>query len=235
MILLYGAEPMWGLSDPSPFVIKVEVLLKMAGISYERRLAHFPKAPKGKIPYLEDEGQIIPDSTLIRFHLEKKYGTNFDEGCSADAIAAGWAFEKLCEDNLYFSLVHDRWMIDENFYKGPVHFFNKAPRVIRPLVIRMIRRQVRKVLRAQGNGRLTSNERLAIASRSLQEIANYLENRLYIGGNQPSGADASIFAILWGLQTPYFNSEIGAVVRQHKPLMNYIERMQTRFYPNGYS
>lgn len=233
MIILYGAEPMWGLPDPSPFVMKVEILLKIANLPYDRRWADFPKAPKGKIPYLGDDGQIIPDSTLIRFHLEKKYSVDFNKGCSKEAVAAGWAFEKLCEDNLYFSLLHDRWMIDENFYRGPAHFFNKVPRIIRPVITRMFRRRVRAALHAQGNERFTPEERLAIASRNLQEIANYLANRPFIGGEQPIGADASVFAIIWGLQTPYFKSAISDVARQHRLLRDYVERMSALFYPNG--
>lgn len=233
MIILYGAEPMWGLPDPSPFVTKVEILLKIAHLPYEKHKADFPKAPKGKIPYLGDDGQLIPDSTLIRFHLEKKYGVNFDKDGNAEDVAVGWAFEKLCEDNLYFSLIHDRWLIDENFYKGPVHFFNKAPRFLRPLIIRIFRRKVRTSLHAQGNGRYTAEERLEIASRSLQELANYLSSRPFIGGAQPIGADASIFAMIWGLQNPYFKSAIGDMVRCQPPLMNYIHRMLERYYPNG--
>ena len=40
----------------------------------------FSKAPNGKIPYIEDDGQLLGDFTLIRWHLEKKYGIDFDQG-----------------------------------------------------------------------------------------------------------------------------------------------------------
>jgi len=72
MITLYTFGPAFGLPDPSPFVMKAEVLLKMAGVPYRTDTTGFRKAPKGKLPYIEDGGEIISDSTFIRFHLEKK-------------------------------------------------------------------------------------------------------------------------------------------------------------------
>lgn len=41
---------------PSPFVTKAEVLLKMAGLSYRTDITGLRKAPKGKLPYIEDDG-----------------------------------------------------------------------------------------------------------------------------------------------------------------------------------
>ncbi len=73
MITLYSFGPGFGLPDPSPFVTKAEVLLKMAGLPYRVDTGGFNKAPKGKLPYIEDNGEMIADSTFIRWHLEKKY------------------------------------------------------------------------------------------------------------------------------------------------------------------
>ena len=83
MITLYGSGPNFGLPDASPFVTKAETLLRMAKLPFEKALMSFSKAPKGKIPYIEDDGQLLGDSTLIRWHLEKKYGIDFDQGLAA--------------------------------------------------------------------------------------------------------------------------------------------------------
>src|SRR6266480_2026973 len=73
MITLYAFGPAFGLPDPSPFVLKAEVLLKMAGVPYRTSTEGFGKAPKGKLPYIDDDGERIADSTFIRWHIEKKY------------------------------------------------------------------------------------------------------------------------------------------------------------------
>ena len=75
MITLYTFGPAFGLPDPSPFVTKAEVLLKMAGLSYRTDTNGLSKAPKGKLPYIDDDGGRVADSTFIRWHIEKKYGS----------------------------------------------------------------------------------------------------------------------------------------------------------------
>src|SRR5262249_38821390 len=78
MITLYTFGPAFGLPDPSPFVTKAEVLLKMAGLSYHTDTNGLQKAPKRKLPYIDDDGERIADSTFIRWHIEKKYGIDLD-------------------------------------------------------------------------------------------------------------------------------------------------------------
>lgn len=231
MLTLYTFGPAFGLADPSPFIMKAHVLLKMAGLDYATAPADFKKAPKGKFPVLEDDGQLVPDSTLIRFHIEKKYGFDFDVGVSAEARAAAWAFEKLCEDQLYWALVHERWMIDANFDKGPRNFFNKAPALIRPVIVRMIRNKVRKNLHGQGFGRYDAAEKLAVAGKAIQAISDYLAQRPYLGGDHPCGSDAAVFATVSGLLTPYFDSAINDEARKHPVLVDYATRMKARYFP----
>ena len=165
MMTLYTFGPAFGLPDPSPFVTKVEILLKMAGLPYRTETNGFGKAPKGKLPYIDDDGERIADSTFIRWHIEKKYKFDFDRGLSAEQRAAAWAFEKMAEDQTYCALVHARWMNDANFYNGPAKFFGKVPAPLRPLVIAMVRRQLRKILHGQGIGRHSDAEIVSLATR----------------------------------------------------------------------
>src|SRR5262245_57268478 len=123
MITLYSFGRAFGLPDPSPFVTKVEMLLKLSGLPYRTDTEGFGKAPKGKLPYIDDDGVRVADSTFIRWHLESKHGIDFDRGLSAEQRAVAWAFEKMAEDHLYWPLVHSRWVDDANFAKGPMVFF----------------------------------------------------------------------------------------------------------------
>jgi hypothetical protein len=53
MITLYAFGPAFGLPDPSLFVTKVEVLLKMAGLPYRTDTTGLQRAPNGKLPYID--------------------------------------------------------------------------------------------------------------------------------------------------------------------------------------
>jgi glutathione S-transferase len=230
MIKLHVFGPAFGTIDPSPFVIKAHVLLRMAKMPYETTPANFKKAPKGKFPIIEENGQIVPDSTLIRFHLEQKHGINFDADVSADGAAIGWAYEKMCEDHMYWAIVHDRWMVDANFNKGPVHFFDKAPALIRPLIVSMVRKKVRRNLWGQGNGRYTPEERFAIASRGISAIAERLAHQPFIGGDAPCGADAGVFGGVACLLTPFFDSRSCAHAQGLPSLRAYHDRMMALYF-----
>jgi glutathione S-transferase len=74
MITLYTFGPHFGLPDGSPFVTKTMLLLKFAGLPYQENRQGYGRAPKGKLPYIDDAGIVVADSTFIRFHIEKKYG-----------------------------------------------------------------------------------------------------------------------------------------------------------------
>src|ERR1700736_1749990 len=110
MITLYTFGPAFDLPDPSPFVTKALMLLKLAGLPFTEDRSGFGKAPKGKLPYIDDGGVIVADSTLIRFHIEKTYGFDFDKGLSKEQQATAWAVEKMCEDHLYWAMLDARWL-----------------------------------------------------------------------------------------------------------------------------
>ena len=66
MITLCGFGPAMGLPEISPFVTKAHILLRMAGLRYETETSFgaFRKAPKGKLPYIEDDGAVVADFDL---------------------------------------------------------------------------------------------------------------------------------------------------------------------------
>ena len=208
MITLYGSGPNFGLPDASPFVTKAETLLRMSKLPFEKALMSFSKAPKGKIPYIEDDGQLLGDSTLIRWHLEKKYGIDFDQGLSAEQLAISWAFRK-----------------------GPVNFFKSVPAPVRPVVVSMVRRRLRKTLQGQGIGRHSADEITAIGIRSIDAMAAYLGDKPFFMGTAPAGIDATMFAFAVCAICPVFESDLQRAAASHDNLRRYVGRMIARFYP----
>jgi glutathione S-transferase len=231
VITLYTFGPLFGLPDPSPFVMKGEMLLKLAKLEYQANSRGFVGAPKGKLPYMDDNGTIVADSTLMRLHIEQKHGIDFDRGLSAREKGIAWATEKMLEDHLYWVLVYWRWMKDENFYKGPANFFKRAPAIIRPLIIRKVRADVRKRLHGHGIGRHTEAEMTSMSNRAFEALSQLLGDNRYLMGEQPCGADATAFAFIAGSLCPLFESPAHAKARTLPNLIAYRDRMMAEFYP----
>jgi glutathione S-transferase len=231
MITLYSFGPAFGLPDSSPFVTKVELLLKMAKLLYRTDTTGLARAPKGKLPYIDDGGVVVPDSTFIRWHLEKKYRIDFDHGLNPVQRAAAWAFEKMAEEQLYWVFLHERWMIDGNFRRGPARFYDKLPPAVRPFMTALIRRKVRAALHAQGLGRHSPEEIHALGVRSVNAIADFLGDKPFFMGAEPSGADATMFAFICGALCPYFESRLRGAAERRDNLRRYVGRMTALYYP----
>jgi glutathione S-transferase len=230
MITLYTFGPAFGLTDASPFVTKALIQLKMSGQPFEVSTKGFPRAPKGKLPYIRDDGKIVADSTFIRWHLEEKYGVDFDPGLSSEQRAMAWAIEKLIEDNLYWIAVYWRWMDPANFRKVAEVFFKPVPKPLRGLVGVLMQRRFRRYLHAQGTGRHSEADMDRIGRRGLESVVALLGDKPYLMGQQPCGTDAILYASLAAVLCPHFESPLKQVALRHPTLAAYEQRMRQRFF-----
>jgi glutathione S-transferase len=232
MITLYKFGPGFGMPESSPFVMKAEVLLKLAGLPYEVDLQGYGKAPKGKLPYIRDEGETIADSTFIRFHLERKYRFDFDAGLDARQRAVAWAVEKMCEEHLYWAVVDARWLVPANFARGPAAYFKRAPAPIRPVVKALVLRKLRRTMIGHGIGRHGRAEIEDLARRDLAAIAAILGDSPYLMGEAPHGADATVFGAVAACLSRVFETPVRAAAESHANLVAYRDRLMKRFYPD---
>jgi glutathione S-transferase len=230
MITLYTFGPMFGLPDASPFVTKAHMLLKLAKLPYQSDTNGFNKAPKQKLPYINDDGAIVADSTFIRWHLEQKYAFDFDAGYSAEQRAIAWSVEQMLAEQLYFALMHMRWADDKNFAAGPAHFFDAVPALIRPIVRGMVRRKIISAMKAQGIGRHSKADITKLACKTLDAVSDILAERAYLLGDKPCGADASVFAFLASILCPVFASPIRTYAEGKPNLVRYVGRMGAEFF-----
>jgi len=231
MITLHTFGPDFGLPDPSPFVMKADMTLKLTSLPYETTTRGFGKAPKGKLPYIRDGETVVGDSTLIRLYLEKKYSVDFDRGYGSRERGIGWSVDKMLEDHLYWVMVYWRWLKPDNFERGPKAFFKRAPALIRPLVEKLVLKRIRKNLHSHGIGRHSEAEMTEMAARGIEALSHLLADNRYFLGPQASGADATVFAFVACTLTPHFPSPVRDKMLGHANLVAYHERMMAEFFP----
>jgi glutathione S-transferase len=232
MITLYLFGPNFGLPDPSPFVLKTTVQIKMAGLPYRTTIGQLPEAPKGKLPYIVDGDVTLGDSTLIRAYLEQKSGIDLDHGLDARQRALGWAVERMLEDHLYWALLQHRWIDADNFARGPAHFFDGAPEAVREELRADARQRVRERLHGHGLGRHSPAEIAELGARSLASLGTLLGERPYLFGDEPKAADATAFCMIASAAAPIFTGPLVDAVQSDRRLMAYRDRMLQRFYPD---
>ena len=232
MITLYGFGTGFGLPEISPFVTKTELQLKMAGLAYRKERAMPPASPKGQLPFIDDDGDRIADSTFIRAHIERKYGFDFDAGLSLRERAQAWAFERMIEHHVYWALVGARWVDPVNFAKGPAHFFDGAPEHRRERLREDAQFRVAENYLLSGLGRHAPDDDVELAVRSLLALSVQLEQQPFLMGDAPCGLDATAFGALAGILTPFFESRLRDRAEQLPNLTFYVDRMMAQYYPD---
>lgn len=231
MIKLHQFARAFGLPNPSPFCIKVETYLRLAGIPYEIVLLGDPsKAPKGKGPYIEDDGQIIPDSHFIIAHLKRKHGDPLGQGLTAAERAHHHAIQRMCDAHLYFTLVPVRWLDPVNAPKVREEVLRFLPGLVRPLVMRLAQRKVRQMLWMQGTGRHSTDEVNQLAIEDIAVLATLLGDKPFFGGERPREVDCVAWAYIVSLIDAPLPHPIRDAACKHANLVAYSARMWERAF-----
>jgi glutathione S-transferase len=233
VIRLYTFGPYFDLPDGSPFVMKAMLLLKFAGLAFTEDTTGYRRAPKGKLPFIDDDGVTVADSTFIRFYIEERYGFDFDAGLSDSAQGTAWAVEKMCGEHLYWAMVDARWGDRGNFERGPAHFFDGVAAPVRPLIKRVVRRQTLKAAKAHGLGRHARADIERLAIRDLAALSAILGDRAFLLGERRGAADASVAALVVGAMAPIFDTPIRTAAAGMANLVAYRDRMMATYFAPG--
>ena len=232
MITLYQFSPNWGLPNASPFCMKLETYLRMANLPhtvvYEDTL---DKAPKKKMPYIEDEGKKIGDSNLIIDYLINTYGDRTDSNLSPSDRGISLAMRRMIDENLYWCLVYSRWMNEKGWEITRSAYFGNLPPVIKQILPGVLRKATRKSLEGHGMGKHSEEEVYAIGCRDLVALSGFLSDKPFFFGNEPTILDASAYAIVYNLIKAPIESPLKQKAQQLENLMSFCDRMTTRFYP----
>ncbi len=232
MIKLYSFGAAFGLPDPSPFVMKVDVWMRMSAIPFESvsGVANLRKAPKGKLPYIDDGGKLVADSHLIISYLRAKYDSPLDKGLSREQRAIATLVGKSLDEQLYWCLVYSRWIRADTWPQVKATFFNPLPAPVRIIISSIARHKVKRSLYLQGFGRHSDEEILLMTTETLQALADLLGDKRYFLGEQPSTLDATAYGFLSEFILSEIENEFSQRARGFKNLVRYCEAIRDRYY-----
>ncbi|MBV7256218.1 glutathione S-transferase family protein [Pacificimonas sp. WHA3] len=231
-ITLYQYKSGFGVPCPSPFCMKAEILLKMTGQPYRSEIIDDPrKSPKGKLPFIDDDGTPVADSELIRWHLETRFGTDFDEGLTDGERAQSHAFCRMMEERLYWAMAYDRWEDDAGWKTTNAFWFSGMPPVIRTLLPVIARRQTRANLKGHGLGLHDASDIYAFAARDIAALATQLGDKPFMFGDRPTAIDAIAYPTITNLLIPEYPGPLLEAARAHPRLQAYSERCQALWFP----
>jgi len=230
VIKLYQFPPVFG-RNVSPFTLKLETWLKLAGLPYQVVAIRNPgQGPKGKLPFIEDDdGSFVADSSLIIEHLSRTRAIDLDAGLEPGQRALALALQRLFEDHLYFVGVWARWVDPEGWTTFGPALFAGVPAPVRHVVAPFVRRKVRKSLVAQGLGRHRQDELYAMGRADLEAVSTLLAERPFFVADRPTTIDAVAYGFLANLLLVPIEGELKRSAQGFANLVAWTEAMEQRF------
>ncbi len=231
VITLFQSPAAWGMSCLSPFGTKVETYLRMVGLPYKTRGADPRKNPKGKIPWIEDQGKVVTDSSDIIDYLKSAHGDPLDRELTAQQRSTALLARRTLEEHLYWALVYTRWVEPEGFVHTRGYLQKLMPKLIGNFIIdRVIRKQVATALHAHGIGRHDAADIYRRGAEDLTALSVQLGDKPYFLGDAPTSVDASLYAFTVGLWLFPADNPLKRHMATLGNLVAYTERMHQRYF-----
>lgn len=232
MITLYQFARTWGIPNLSQFCVKLETYLRINKLPYEIVETLPLKAPRGKLPYIEDEGRRLSDSRVIVNYLKTRYGDTDKALLSAEEQGVATSFQRLLEEHLYWIGMVTRWdYTEENWQTNKQAIFSGLPPIARDLAASVYRRKINAQIKGHGIGRLTHEEMFRLGMEDIDSLADFLGNKPYFMGGKPSSLDASAYGILVNTLGCPIESPLKDHALTKQNLLDYCRRMQAEFFP----
>ena len=234
MITLYQFTPLMGLPNASPFCMKLELYLRLAGLEHKVvTLKGLRGSPTGKAPYIDIDGEVIADSGLIINRLEAKFGHPVDGKLTLAERGQSLAFQRMMEEHLYWVAVYMRW-VDPGTRKHWEPHMQKLiglPGFLTPLVSKLAARGIGKVLHGQGIGRHAPETIWRMGIADIQALAHWLGNRTWAFGDAPTTLDSVMAAFIGNIARTPWDNPLTAATLKHGTLVAHFERVMARCFP----
>ncbi len=232
MIKLYSFGPGFNVTDPSPYVLKVDAYMRMANIAYENipNVDNLKESPKGKLPFITDGDTAIADSQFIIAYLQKKYQVELDFGLSAEQKGVAYLMGKALDEDLYWCLVYSRWEKNDTWPLVKKAFFGSMPFPLKFFVPIVARKGMLNALQKQGLGRHSNEEINIIADKTFSALSEVLADKKYFFADTPCTFDATAFGFLSQFINVSLNNEMNDLARRYSNLVSYCNNIQEKYY-----
>jgi len=229
------------LPSLSPYCLKAETWLRLAGIKYENvdhKMKY--KSKKGQLPFVEVNGEEIADSAMIIKELAQRYNQDLDAGLSPEQKNVAHATISMLEN-------HFAWVIKSAFSTNPdlvldgykidlKHVTQRAFPV--PILKFLFKRHLKaaaKKVRAHGIGVHKAEEIEEFGHTDLKVLSDLLADKPFFFGDAPTQLDVVAFANL--AQVAFMDKEVSYALRDWMVencanLVEFCNRVKDRAFPD---
>ncbi|XP_049540024.1 failed axon connections isoform X1 [Anopheles darlingi] len=233
------------LPSISPFCLKVETWLRLAGLKYEN-IDHKLKlrSKKGQLPFVEVNGEEIADSTIIMKELAQRYDKDLDAALTQEQRNIAHAMISMLENHLIWVVLSWRSKNTEQMLKGYKINLQHAlgSRLPNALLSFFFKFQFSrkcfqgaKKVKAQGLGVHKPEEIEEFGRKDLKVLSELLADKPFFFGDEPTTLDCVAFSVL--AQIHFILDEVKYGLKEFMQencpnLVGHVSRIKERCFPD---
>ncbi|XP_054290327.1 failed axon connections-like isoform X1 [Macrosteles quadrilineatus] len=230
----------------SPYCLKVETWLRLAGLKYEN-VDHKMKyrSKKGQLPFVEINGEEIADSSVIIKELSQQFTKDLDITLDNNQKNISHAMISMIENHLFWVVMWWRTKQADNIIKGYKVNLQHALGTRIPNGIlnfffkfsygRKVCDDGLKKVKAQGIGVHKPEEIVEFGKQDLKVLSDLLADKPFFFGDEPTTLDVVAFANL--AQIYFVDKEVSFPLQDYMQescanLVGLVNRMKDKCFPD---
>jgi glutathione S-transferase len=186
--------------------LKVFAFMRMVGLPFvHEHILDASAAPRGQLPYIVDDGEIIGDSEAILAHLIRTYQLKIDAALGEPERRLNLLVTRLLDD-LYWVMSYSRWKDDRFWPSFQAAFLRQHPNLT-AMELEKARAFNLQRYHFQGIGRYAPDEAYARGLADLNVLDEIISDDGFVHGAQPTSIDAGIYGFIaniyfYDIETP---------------------------------
>jgi glutathione S-transferase len=222
MLTLYSYPEMFGVADNNGYGLKVFAFLKLAGVAFtHEHVFDASAAPRGQLPYIDDDGDVVGDSEAIIAHVTARYRVGIDAALTPAQRTTNLLVTRMLDD-LYWVMSYSRWK-DERFYPAFRDAFMAQHSRIDATGLDKARDYNAQRYFFQGIGRYLPDQAYARGIADLRTLADLIPADGYLHGARPTSIDAGIYGFIANIHFFPIATPLKAAVAAHPNLVRHCE------------
>ncbi len=220
MVTLYSYPELFGVADNNGYGLKVFAFLKLTGVPFtHEHILDASKAPRGQLPYIVDDGDVVGDSEAILAYLTRKYRLTIDDGLTAAQRDINHLITRMLDD-LYWVMSYSRWK-DERFWPAFAAALLREHPSLTEADLRKAQEFNAQRYYYQGIGRYAPDEAYARGLADLQVLGNLISHSGFLHGAKPTSIDAGIYGFIANIYFYDIDTPLKQFVASHANLVRH--------------
>ena len=195
MLTLYSYPELFGVADNNGYGLKVFAFLRLCKVPFRHEhILDASAAPRGQLPYIDDDGETVGDSDTIIAFLTRKYRLTIDAALGPAQRDTNLLIARMLDD-LYWVMSYSRWK-DERYWPAFRDALIAQYPGLKEADLAKAREFNFQRYHFQGIGRYAPDAAYARGLADLAVLADLIPPGGYVHGGNPTSVDAGVYGFI---------------------------------------